>query len=79
MHPIKRSVTIDGHRTSISLEQPFWDALSEIADERKIPLARLLSEIDKKRAENGLTSGLSTAVRIAILGHYRAQKKFSQD
>ena len=48
----KRSVVIAGHRTSLSLEQPFWDALKEIASGRGVSLARLLAEIDASRHGN---------------------------
>ena len=58
----KRSVSIRGHRTSLSLEDAFWDALSAIASERGISIAALITEIDQTRA-----SGLSSAVRLFIL------------
>jgi predicted DNA-binding ribbon-helix-helix protein len=58
----KRSVDIAGHRTSISLEEPFWDALSAIADQRRISMNKLIAEIDKERAGN-----LSSALRVFVL------------
>ncbi|MBS0241722.1 MAG: ribbon-helix-helix domain-containing protein [Proteobacteria bacterium] len=67
--PVKRSFTIDGHRTSISLEAPFWDALKDIAKREKSPLARLVHRIDKGRDD----SGLSSAVRIWILKYYQSR------
>lgn len=67
MRPVKRSFTIAGHSTSISLEAPFWDALKEAASERGQPLAALVEEIDAKRGE----AGLSSAVRVWILDYYR--------
>lgn len=67
--PVKRSLTLHGHRTSVSLETPFWEALQEIAAERKISLAKLAAEIDDTR---GTGAGLATALRIFILEHYRA-------
>ncbi|MGN0933118.1 ribbon-helix-helix domain-containing protein [Falsigemmobacter intermedius] len=66
--PVKRSLTLHGHRTSVSLETPFWEALQEIAAERKISLAKLAAEIDDTR---GTGAGLATALRIFILEHYR--------
>lgn len=66
--PVKRSFTIGGHRTSISLEAPFWEALRDIAAERGVPLARLVQDIDTGRGD---ADGLSSAVRIWILDHYR--------
>ena len=65
--PVKRSFTIGGHRTSISLEAPFWDALRDIARRERVPLARVVQEIDGQRGE----SGLSSAVRVWILAYYR--------
>lgn len=67
--PVKRSFTIDGHRTSISLEAPFWDALKDIAKREKSPLARLVHRVDKGRDD----SGLSSAVRIWILKYYQSR------
>ena len=65
--PVKRSFSIRGHRTSISLEAIFWEALQEIASARAQPLVRLVAAIDGARGD----AGLSGAVRIYILEHYR--------
>lgn len=65
--PTKRSVTISGHRTSISLEAEFWDALREIASSRGIAMQRLIEQIDAERTGEGL----STAARLFVLRHYR--------
>ena len=62
----KYSVSIKGHRTSISLEAPFWDALTRIAQQRNISVASLITEIDKQR--NG---GLSSAIRVFILAELK--------
>lgn len=69
--PVKRSFAIKGHRTSISLEAPFWDALKEVAVEDGIPLATLVADIDSKRG----SGGLSSAVRIWLLQRYRSRAK----
>jgi len=69
--PRKRSFTIDGHPTSLSLEQPFWDALQDIAAVEKRPVSRLISDIDASRGG----SGLSSAVRVWLLAHYRARAR----
>ena len=58
----KRSVAIAGHRTSVSLEEPFWAALREIAAERGVSLAALLTEIDRSRR-----GSLSSAARLYVL------------
>jgi predicted DNA-binding ribbon-helix-helix protein len=68
----KRSVVIQGHRTSLSLEQPFWDALKEIAARRGLSLARLLGEIDTARSGN-----LSSAARVYVLEALRAESRLT--
>ena len=65
--PVKRSFSIRGHRTSISLESAFWDALREAALREGISLAALVAKIDEGRG----STGLSSAVRIWILGYFR--------
>ena len=67
MKPEKRSFNIAGHRTSISLEAPFWDALKELAASEHISMAQLVARIDHARGK----TNLSSAVRVHILGHYR--------
>lgn len=59
---VKRSVTIAGHTTSISLEEPFWKALREIAAGQGRSLAALITEIDERRGTN-----LSSALRLYVL------------
>jgi predicted DNA-binding ribbon-helix-helix protein len=65
--PVKRSFTIAGHRTSISLEAAFWDALKSVAKAERIPVARLIGRIDATRG----AGGLSSAVRVWVLHHFR--------
>ncbi len=60
----KRSVSIAGHRTSVSLEQAYWNALKEIAGVRAISVTRLIAEIDRTR-----TGNLSSAIRVFVLEH----------
>jgi predicted DNA-binding ribbon-helix-helix protein len=64
-------LTLSGHRTSVSLEQEFWDALNEIAETSGRPLARLIDEIDKRQ---GRGKNLSSALRLFVLAHYRNQR-----
>ena len=61
---LKRSVSISGHSTSISIEDQFWRCLRQIADRDDRPLARLIAEIDAGR-EPG--SNLSSAIRLFVL------------
>ena len=64
----KRSLTIHGHRTSISLEEPFWVALNDIAKARQQSVASLVQMIDQERV-----GGLSSAIRMFILAEIRHQ------
>lgn len=63
----KRSVTIAGHRTSVSLEEPFWTALGEIARERGVSLGALVAQIDAARGGRNLSS----ALRLHVLADLR--------
>jgi predicted DNA-binding ribbon-helix-helix protein len=72
--PVKRSFTISGHRTSISLETAFWEALKAIATEEQLSVAALIARIDKARGK----AGLSSAVRVWILLHYRERARRNQ-
>lgn len=66
----KHSVYIRGQKTSISLEDVFWDALGEIASERNITRKELLEEVDQQRDGN-----LSSALRVFALRYYRTDAK----
>ncbi len=72
--PVKRSFTIKGHRTSISIEAAFWDALLEAAAAQRTTLAALIAGIDAHRA----SAGLSSAVRVWVLDYYRNRAQASQ-
>jgi len=69
--PVKRSLTLHGHRTSVSLEEPFWDAFRAIADKRSVTLNQLAAEIDDARAGD---EGLASAIRVFVLHHIRPQE-----
>ena len=64
----KRSVSLSGHRTSYSIEEPFLEILKEMATSQNISLARLIGEIDTARPRQ---SNLSSALRLAALDHVR--------
>ena len=64
---VKRSIVIAGHKTSVSLEDAFWDALKEIASRRKITLSDLVASIDSSRTQGNLSS----AIRLFVLDHFR--------
>jgi predicted DNA-binding ribbon-helix-helix protein len=66
---VKRSVAIAGHRTSVSLEAPFWDALKEIAAVRGVSVQALVGDIDAGRAG----ANLSSAIRVFVLREMRGR------
>ncbi len=66
---VKRSIVIAGHKTSVSLEDAFWRGLKEIAGQRAITLSDLVASIDTDRRHGNLSS----AIRLFVLDHYRAQ------
>ncbi|HET7806792.1 MAG TPA: ribbon-helix-helix domain-containing protein [Pseudolabrys sp.] len=67
---VKRSIVIDGHKTSVSLEDAFWDELRNIAHARQMTLSELVAKIDGTRTE----ANLSSAIRQAVLEHFRNKK-----
>lgn len=62
--PVKHSVTLRGHRTSISLEDEFWADLREIAADKNMPINALVAEIDVSRQ---VETGLASAIRLYVL------------
>ena len=66
---MKRSIIIAGHKTSISVEDAFWNSLREIAAVKEMTLSELVASIDKDRQQNNLSSH----IRLFVLEHYRAQ------
>jgi predicted DNA-binding ribbon-helix-helix protein len=65
----KRSICVAGHKTSISLEDDFWQSLRQIAEEREKTVAQLIAAIDDNRE----FANLSSAIRLFILRYYRDQ------
>ena len=68
---VKRSVAIDGHKTSVSLEDAFWKGLKEIADNRNQSLSEVVLTIDTDRR----LGNLSSAIRVFVLHHFRNENK----
>ncbi len=66
--PAKHSLTLHGHRTSVSLEPEFWDAFRAIAAEKGTTLNALAAEIDAARRNE---EGLASSIRVFCLNHYR--------
>jgi predicted DNA-binding ribbon-helix-helix protein len=69
--PAKHSLTLNGHRTSVSLEPEFWQAFRDLAAQNHLPLNVLAAEIDAARGED---IGLASAIRLYVLRHYRGAK-----
>jgi predicted DNA-binding ribbon-helix-helix protein len=67
---VKRSIVIAGHKTSVSLEDAFWDALKEIASTRDVTLSEVVANIDALRNQGNLSS----AIRLFVLDHFRAPR-----
>jgi predicted DNA-binding ribbon-helix-helix protein len=65
---VKRSVIIGGHKTSVSLEAPFWHGLKGIAELRRMALSSLLHEIDTGRDN----ANLSSAIRVFVFEYFRS-------
>ncbi len=63
----KRSVIVAGHRTSVSLEEPFWSRLKEIARQRNMSINDLVTEIDASETATGRPGNLSSALRLHVL------------
>ena len=61
--PVKRSVTIAGHETSIALEPIFWNALEQAAADDELPLNALIARIDAERLEQSPPANLASAIR----------------
>src|ERR1051325_2905030 len=66
---IKRSIVIAGHKTSVSLEDAFWQGLKHIATGRNMTLSDLVATIDSDRRQGNLSS----AIRLFVLDHYRSR------
>jgi len=64
---VKRSIVIAGHKTSVSLEDAFWQGLKQIAGERNLTLSDLVATIDTDRRQGNLSS----AIRLFVLDYYR--------
>lgn len=81
--PVKRSVMIAGHATSVSLEPIFWDALARAAREEGLPLSALVARIDAERVREAVPANLASALRVwlfrrALIEHHDESDNRSQ-
>lgn len=72
---IKRSIVLAGHKTSVSLENEFWDGLREIADRENTSLAAVVGQIDHDRD----SCNLSSAIRVFVFRHFHTQANGSRE
>lgn len=66
---VKRSIVVAGHKTSVSLEEAFWNGMKEIASARTLTLSELVGEIDGGRQQGNLSS----AIRLFVLDYFRSR------
>lgn len=66
---IKRSIVVGGHKTSVSLEEAFWNGMKEISGQRNMTLSELVGEIDHGREQGNLSS----AIRLFVLDYFRSR------
>ncbi|MFL0670796.1 MAG: ribbon-helix-helix domain-containing protein [Erythrobacter sp.] len=71
--PVKRSVEIAGHKTSISLEPVFWDMLRAAAAREGLPISALVARIDAARIKSPTPPGLASAIRVWLVGQIQDQ------
>jgi predicted DNA-binding ribbon-helix-helix protein len=72
---IKRSIVIDGHKTSVSLEDAIWDDLKKIAHARQVTLSELVTKIDLTREQGNLSS----AIRLFVLERFQNEDKRAEE
>jgi predicted DNA-binding ribbon-helix-helix protein len=65
----KRSIVVAGHKTSVSLEEAFWNGMKEISGERNVTLSELVGEVDTKRQQGNLSS----AIRLFVLDYFKTR------
>ena len=69
--PVKRSVEIAGHKTSVSLEPVFWEMLRAAAEDEGVPLNALVARIDAERISADIPPGLAGAIRVWLVSRGR--------
>lgn len=69
--PVKRSIAIDGHKTSISLEPLFWTMLKDAAADAGVPVSTLVARIDEERIRAATPPGLASAIRVWLVSRAR--------
>jgi predicted DNA-binding ribbon-helix-helix protein len=75
MGPIKRSIMIAGHATSVSLEPVFWEALREAAEAEGLPLNALVARIDAERVRDADPPNLASAIRVWLFARAHSSSR----
>lgn len=70
--PVKRSIQIEGHKTSISLEPVFWDMLRDAAETQGVAINALVAQIDRERIKADTPPGLASAIRVWLVHRSQA-------
>ena len=73
--PVKRSVTIAGHATSVSLEPIFWEALRRAAADEGVPLSALVARVDAARMQQAVPANLASALRVWVVERLLDQRR----
>ncbi len=71
--PVKRSIEIAGHKTSISLEPVFWEMLVSAAQIENVPINAVVARIDAERIQAETPPGLASAIRVWLVSRYAAE------
>ena len=66
---VKRSIVVGGHKTSVSLEEAFWNGMKEISGQRSMTLSEMVGEIDANRQQGNLSS----AIRLFVLDYFKSR------
>ena len=69
----RHSVTLHGHRTSVSLEPEFWALLKQVAEQDRLSVAAVIQRVDDERLNSLPTNGLSSALRVYLLQHLQSR------
>ncbi|MGA7804618.1 ribbon-helix-helix domain-containing protein [Bradyrhizobium sp.] len=72
---VKRSIVVAGHKTSVSLEEAFWNGMKEISGLRNMTLSELVGGIDSSRQQGNLSS----AIRLFVLDHFKTRSDHAAD
>ncbi len=72
--PVKYSIQIAGHKTSVSLEPVFWDRLRDVAEMEGVPINALVARIDEERIRADTPPGLASAIRVWLMANKLSQE-----